>query len=136
MDFIYMDNAAGTSIHTAGLKPKKAVEQAREQIANLIGAQPKEIYFTSCGSESNNFAIKGTAWAGEKKGKHIVVSAIDHQSVLNSARSLKRLGWEISTVKVDSKGFVDPEDVSSVLRNDTVVVSVTSASNEMERAAA
>ena len=153
MDFIYMDNAAGTrllkevfeemvpyftsdfgnpsSIHTAGSKPKKAVEQARERVANLIGAQPKEIYFTSCGSESNNFAIKGAAWAGVKKGKHIVVSAIGHHSVLNSARSLKRLGWEISTVGIDSKGFVDPEDVSAVLRDDTVVVSVTSASNEI-----
>ena len=153
MDIIYMDNAAGTrileevfeemvpyftsdfgnpsSIHTAGSKPKKAVEQARERVANLIGAQPKEIYFTSCGSESNNFAVKGAAWAGVKKGRHIVVSAIDHHSVLNSARSLKRLGWEISTVGVDNKGFVDPEDVSAALRDDTVVVSVTSASNEI-----
>ena len=125
MDFSYMDNASGTklldevfeemipffkkefgnpsSIHTAGSKPKSAIEHARESVAKLIGAQPKEIYFTSCGTESNNFAIKGAAFSQEKKGKHIVVSAIDHQSVLNAAKSLARLGWEVTSVDVDSK---------------------------------
>jgi cysteine desulfurase len=153
MDFAYMDNASGTrlldevfdemvpffktefgnpsSIHTAGSKPKEALEHAREQVANLIGAQPKEIYFTSCGTESNNFAIKGAAFARQKNGKHIVVSAIDHQSVLNAAKSLTRLGWEVTAVDVDSRGFVDPKDVAAALRDDTAVVSITSASNEI-----
>lgn len=153
MAYMYMDNAAGTrileevfeemvpyftlefgnpsSIHTAGTKPKEAVELAREKAASLIGAQPKEIYFTSCGSESNNFAIKGTAWAGIKKGRHVVVSEIDHQSVLYSARALSRLGWEVTTVGVDDKGFVDPDEVTTALRDDTVVVSITHASNEI-----
>ncbi len=150
---IYMDNAAGTrlldevfeemvpffnkefgnpsSIHTAGKKPKEAVELARERVAALIGAQPKEIYFTSCGSESNNFAIKGTAWAGIKKGRHIVVSEIDHQSVLYSARALSRSGWEVTTVGVDNKGFVDTDEITAAIREDTVVVSITHASNEI-----
>ena len=150
---IYMDNAAGTrlleevyeemlpffttefgnpsSIHKAGTKPKEAVESACECVADLIGAQPKEIYFTSCGSESNNFAIKGTAWAGVEKGRHIVLSEIDHHSVLYSARALKRLGWEVSTVSADESGFVDPDEVSTALRDDTVVVSITHASNEI-----
>ncbi len=153
MDTIYMDNAAGTrlldevfdemvpyfktefgnpsSIHTLGSKPKAAIEHAREQVAALIGAKPKEIYFTSCGTESNNFAIKGTAFAREKKGRHIVVSAIDHQSVLNAAKSLTRLGWEVSSVNVDSRGFVDPAAVTEAIRDDTAVVSITSASNEI-----
>jgi len=153
MTDIYMDNAAGTrilekvfeemvpffnkefgnpsSIHTAGKKPKEAVEQARERVAALIGAQPKEIYFTSCGSESNNFAIKGTAWAGIKKGRHIVVSEIDHQSVLYSVQSLKRLGWEVTAVGADNRGFINPDELAEALRDDTVVVSITHASNEI-----
>ncbi|MFC1537852.1 cysteine desulfurase family protein [Candidatus Latescibacterota bacterium] len=153
MDFVYMDNASGTrlleevfeemapyfktdfgnpsSIHTAGTKPKNAVEHAREQVAELVGALPKEIYFTSCGSESNNFAIKGAAFAHEKKGRHIVVSAVDHQSVLNAAKSLTRLGWEVTAVDVDDKGFVDPNNVADAIREDTAVVSVISASNEI-----
>ena len=152
-DIIYMDNAAGTrlheevfeemmpfilkefgnpsSIHNAGVEPGAAVELARERVADLIGARPKEIYFTSCGSESNNFAIKGAAWGGEKKGRHIVVSEIDHQSILYSARALNRLGWEVTAVGADDKGFVDPEEVSSAIREDTVIISITHASNEI-----
>ncbi len=150
---IYMDNAAGTrlheevfeemtpfflkefgnpsSIHNAGVEPRAAVELARERVADLIGARPKEIYFTSCGSESNNFAIKGAAWGGEKKGRHIVVSEIDHQSVLYSARALNRLGWEVTAVGADNNGFIDPEEVSAAIREDTVIVSITHAANEI-----
>ncbi len=150
---IYMDNAAGTkllkevfeemmpffskafgnpsSIHNAGIKPKAALELSRERVADLIGALSKEIYFTSCGSEANNFAIKGAAWGGEKRGRHIVISEIDHQSVLYSARALQRLGWEVTTVGADTGGFVDPGEVSAALREDTVVVSITHASNEI-----
>lgn len=150
---IYMDNAAGTrllpevfdamlpyfgmefgnpsSIHPKGGTPREALDKAREQVAALIEAAPAEIYFTSCGSESNNMALKGCVWANEKKGRHIVVSAIEHQSVLNAARSLSRLGWEVTTVGVDSKGFADPDAVASAIRNDTVLVSVMQASNEI-----
>jgi cysteine desulfurase len=153
MNIIYMDNAAGTrlleevfeemrpfftieygnpsSIHTAGMKPKAALEQARERVAHLISAEPGEIYFTSCGSESNNFAVKGAAWANVKKGRHIVISEIEHQSVLNSARTLGRLGYEVTTVESDSRGFIDPDKVFAAVRDDTVVVSITHASNEI-----
>ena len=149
----YMDNAAGTrllpevleamlpyftrdfgnpsSIHTCGTVPRGAVEKAREQVAALIGAAPQEICFTSCGSESNNQALKGVAWANEKKGRHIVVSAIEHQSVLYAARSLARMGWEVTMVGVDGRGFVDPDAVASAVRDDTVLVSVMHASNEI-----
>ena len=150
---IYMDNAAGTrlledvftemlpyfmgkfgnpsSIHHSGTVAKDAVDRAREHVAALIGAQPGEIYFTSCGSESNNLAIKGTAWASSTKGRHIVVSSIEHQSVLYAARALVRQGWEVTTVSVDSKGFVDPDDVTASVRDDTVLVSIIHASNEI-----
>ncbi len=150
---VYLDNAAGTrlldevfeemlpffreefgnpsSIHTLGTRPRAAIEQARERVANLIGAKQKEIYFTSCGTESNNQAIKGAAWAGMKRGRHIVISAIDHQSVLYAARSLKRIGWEVTAVGADENGFIDPGEVRAAVRDDTVVVSVTNASNEI-----
>ena len=153
MTEIYMDNAAGTrlldevleemmpyltseygnpsSIHSKGSKPRDAVESAWERVADLIGAQTKEIYFTSCGTESNNFAVKGAAWGGVKNGKHIVVSAVEHQSVLYAARALERLGWEVTTVGVDARGFVDPDEIAATMRDDTVLVSVTSASNEI-----
>jgi cysteine desulfurase len=150
---IYMDNASGTrllpevfdemlpyfgmefgnpsSIHPKGGTPREALENARERLAALIGATPAEIYFTSCGSESNNMALKGCVWANEKHGRHIVVSAIEHQSVLNAAKSLARLGWEVATVGVDSKGFADPDKIASAIRKDTVLVSVIHASNEI-----
>ena len=153
MPDIYMDNASGTmliedvfeemrpyfmkeygnpsSIHIMGSNAKKAIDTARERVALLIGAEPGDIYFTSSGSEANNLAIKGTAWAAEKKGRHIVVSAIEHQSVLNAAKALKRLGWEMTVVGVDSNGFVKPGDVADALRDDTVLVSVIHASNEI-----
>ncbi len=152
-DIIFMDNAAGTrlldevfeemkpyfledygnpsSIHPLGAKAKSAIEEARGKVAALISAEAVEIYFTATGSEANNLAIKGAAWANLKKGRHIVVSGIDHQSVLYSARALSRLGWEVSTVGVDGHGFVDPGEVAAAIRDDTVVVSVTHASNEI-----
>lgn len=149
----YMDNASGTrlldevyremlpyltekygnpsSIHTYGGAPRQAIDTARAQVAALIGAQPADIYFTSCGSEANNLAVKGTAWASVKKGKHLVVSAIEHQSVLYAARALTRLGWEVTTVPVDGSGFVAPDDVAAAIRDDTILVSVMHASNEI-----
>ncbi len=153
MTEIYMDNAAGTrllpgvldammpyftsdygnpsSIHACGNAPRGALDRAREQVAMLIGADPAEMTFASCGSEANNHALKGTAWANEKKGRHIVVSAIEHQSVLHAAKALTRLGWEVTHVPVDSLGFVDPGAVADAIRDDTVLVSVTHASNEI-----
>jgi len=153
MNDIYMDNAAGTrlleevfdemlpfftdefgnpsSIHHAGSAPKEAVELARERVADMVGAKPEEIYFTSCGSESNNMAVKGAAWASTKKGRHIVVSAIEHQSVLYAARSLAKLGWDVTTVGADDRGFINPDDVAASVRADTVLVSVIHASNEI-----
>jgi len=150
---VYLDNASATplhpevwqamtpflgetygnpsSLHDWGDAAREAVEVARAQVAQLIGADAEEIIFTGSGTESNNFAIKGLALAQQNKGKHVVVSAIEHFSVLHSARTLEKWGFELSLVPVDKHGLVDPEDVRKSLRKDTILVSVMHANGEV-----
>ena len=112
------------SLHGFGERPREAMERARAQVADLIGAQPREIYFTASGSEANNMAIKGAALMNRKQGQHIVVSAIEHHSVLNSAQTLEKLGFEVTVVPVDKHGLVNPAAVAAAVREDTTLVSV------------
>ena len=119
------------SVHSFGDAPREALERAREQVAQLIGASTGEIYFTASGSEANNAAIKGVALMNRKKGNHIVVSAIEHQSVLNPAATLEKLGFEVSQVPVDRFGTVDPGAVALAMRDDTILVSIMLANNEI-----
>lgn len=150
---VYLDNAATTpllaevreamlpylgevfgnpsSLHDWGDKAREAVENARAQVAELIGAHSEEIIFTGSGTESNNMAIKGLALAGQSKGKHIVVSAIEHFSVLHPARTLEKQGFEVTLVPVDKHGMVDPMAVRKRLRKDTVLVSIMHANGEV-----
>ncbi len=129
----FLDESFGnpSSLHDWGDTARDAIDVARGQVAQLIGADAEEIIFTSSGTESNNFAIKGLALAQQAKGKHVVVSAIEHFSVLHSARTLEKWGFELSLVPVDKYGVVDPEDVRKSLRKDTVLVSVMYASGEV-----
>ena len=129
----YLTEAFGnpSCLHEWGDVPRDAMEKARGQVADLIGANPEEIIFTSSGTESNNFAIKGLAMAQQKKGKHVVVSAIEHFSVLNSAKTLEKWGFEYTTVPVDKFGIVDPEDVRKAIRGDTILVSIMQANGEV-----
>jgi cysteine desulfurase len=119
------------SMHSLGARSKDALETARKQVAELIGAKDGEIHFTSCGSEANNLAIKGVAEAYRQKGKHIVVSAIEHFSVLYSARRLEQAGFETTYVPVDKYGMVSPDDVKKAIRSDTILVSVQHANPEI-----
>jgi len=119
------------SLHRAGQEAAAAVEEAREKVAALICARSEEIVFTSCGSESNSFAVKGLALANQSRGKHIVISAVEHLSVLNSARSLEKSGFRVTEVGVDGRGRLDPADVERALAADTVLVSVMTANNEV-----
>jgi cysteine desulfurase len=150
---VYLDNAASTpllpevrevmmpylgevfgnpsSLHDWGDGAREAVEIARAQVADLIGASPEDIIFTSGGTESNNFAVKGLALAQQGKGKHVVVSAIEHFSVLHSARTLEKWGFEVTEVPVDKYGVIDPEEVRRNLRKDTVLVSIMHANGEV-----
>ncbi|MBW1989188.1 MAG: cysteine desulfurase [Deltaproteobacteria bacterium] len=121
-----------SSQHRLGEKSAEALAKAREQVAGLIGANlPREVVFTSCGTESVNLAIKGTAWAAGEKGKHIVTTNIEHNAVIRSLRRLKQMGFSITSVPVDGKGRVDPATVAKAIRKDTVLVSVMWANNEM-----
>ncbi len=119
------------SLHSVGQEALGAVEEAREKVAQLIHAQASEVYFTSSGSESNNFALKGLALAQRDKGAHIVLSAVEHQSVLHSAKSLEKLGFSSSLVPVDKFGMVNPEDVKKAITPETVLVSVMLANSEV-----
>lgn len=120
------------SMHQFGAEPRQAVDTARQQVAALIHAnRPEEIIFTSSGTEANNLAIKGIAIAHQKKGKHLVVAAIEHHSVLHAARSMEKLGWRVSVVPVDRHGVVDPDEVVKHMTPETVLVSVGLANNEI-----
>ena len=129
----YLKDAYGNpqSLHGWGDEAREAIEDARGGVATLIGAQPEEIIFTASGTEANNFAIKGLALAQQSKGKHIVVSAIEHFSTLHSARTLEKWGFEFTLVPVDKYGVVNPEDVAKSIRKDTILVSVMHANNEV-----
>jgi cysteine desulfurase len=119
------------SLHSFGEGPREAVEEARAKVADQIGARPNEIYFTASGSEANNMAVKGIALMNREKGRHMVVSAIEHQSILNSTQTLEKLGFEVTQVPVDQHGLVDADDVVAAIRDDTTLVSVMHANNEI-----
>lgn len=120
------------SLHNLGQRSKDAIEKSRQQVANFINCQPEEIIFTSCGSESNNLAIKGIAFAYKDVGKHIIVSLVEHLSVLNSVKKLKQLfGFEYDIVGVDSYGVVKLDELKKLLREDTILVSMQLANPEI-----
>lgn len=122
-------NAAGT--YSFANASKEAVETARSQIARIIGAKPAEIFFTSGGTESDNWALKGVAQAYAAKGRHIIISAIEHHAILHSAQALEKQGWEVTVMPVDETGKVSAEAIDAAIRPDTVLVSIMAANNEI-----
>jgi cysteine desulfurase len=132
IDYIRKDGFGNPlSQHHIGDAAVETLENARAQVAALINAQPPEIVFTSGGTESTNHALKGVVFAKAKKGKHIITSNIEHQSVSRPLRVLMRMGWEVTSVGVDQYGLVDPQEVKKVIRNDTVLISIMHANNEI-----
>jgi len=121
-----------SSQHTMGEQGSKALEKARESVAGLINcASPKEMVFTSCGTESVNHAVKGVALANADKGKHMVTSNIEHNSVIRSMRRLNMMGYQVTSVPVDEHGRVNPDHVAKAIRDDTVLVSIMHVNNEI-----
>lgn len=151
--FVYMDHAATTftkpevfeamlpflkdrfgnpsSLYSIGREGKEAVEAAREQLAKALGANLEEVYFTSGGTESDNWAIKGTAFARQKKGKHIITTPIEHHAVLYPCKYLETQGFDVTYLPVDKHGLIDPAEVEAAIRKDTILISVMYANNEI-----
>ena len=117
--------------HLYGWKAGQAVENARRQVADLIGADPREIVWTSGATESDNLAIKGVAHFYQKRGKHIITSKIEHKAVLDTCRQLEREGFEVTYLDPGSDGLIAPESVAAALREDTILVSIMHANNEI-----
>lgn len=120
-----------SSIHSFGRETKKALEEAREKVAAGIGAEPREIIFTSGGTESNNIAIRGVARALQKKGNHLITSAVEHHAVLDTCLALKKEGYALTVLPVDEYGMVSVEDVAAAITDKTILISVMMANNEV-----
>jgi cysteine desulfurase len=120
-----------SSSYAIGRKNKEAINRARLQVADLINAHPDEIVFTSGGTESNNYAIRGIAFASQGKGKHIITSSIEHPAVTEVCKYLSSLGWKITYLPVDRNGKVNPRDVSNAVQKDTVLITIMHANNEV-----
>lgn len=120
-----------SSLYTIGQESKAAISNARRQVASIIGADEKEIYFTACGTESDNWAIFGTADAKKGKGKHIITSKIEHHAVLHSCQQLEKQGYDVTYLDVEPDGTINPQALKAALRDDTVMVSIMMANNEV-----
>ena len=120
-----------STIYSFGQETRKATDEARETVANLIGASPEEIIFTSGGTEADNLALKGVPAALEKKGKHIVASSIEHHAVLSTLKYLEKRGYKVSFLPVDEHGWLDPGEVEEAITSQTVLISVMHANNEV-----
>ena len=153
MKKIYMDNGATTrvtepvfeamqpyfcgifgnpsSAHSFGYEAKHAVDAARAQVAKAINAKPEEIYFTGCGTESDNWAVRGAAYQNVKKGRHIITTAIEHHAILHTCAQLEKEGFEVTYLPVDEFGFVTAAQLEAAIRPDTTLVSVMAANNEI-----
>ena len=150
---VYLDNAATTrvrdevievmapffgenygnpsSLYYSGRVAKKALEESREIVAKAINANPSEIFFTSCGSESDNWAIKGIVEANSSKGKHIITSTIEHHAVLHVCQTLEKKGYDVTYIGVNPGGLIDPKEIEDAIRPDTILVTIMMANNEI-----
>jgi cysteine desulfurase len=120
-----------SSIYTLGRHAMQAIDSAREQVAGVLGCRPTEVTFTGCGSESDNLALKGVAYAAQKKGNHLITSTIEHHAVLHTCQYLERFGFKTTYLPVDAYGRVDPDDVGRAITDQTVLVSIMYANNEI-----
>lgn len=120
-----------SSVHAYGRQVKKALEEARSQVASLIGADPSEIIFTSGGTESDNLAIQGAAKARVAKGKHLITTAVEHHAVLDTMKYLGKNGYEVTILPVDEEGIISLEELEAAIRPDTILISIMHANNEV-----
>lgn len=126
-----MEYGNPSSLYSIGRKAKKAVEEARNKVARAINANSKDIYFTACGSESDNLAIKGIAYANKEKGNHIITSKIEHNAVLNTCKTLEKQGFKITYLNVDEDGIISLEELKNSITKDTILITIMYANNEI-----
>ncbi len=120
-----------SSIYGIGRQNKRAIEKAREQVARVINADTKEIYFTGCGSESDNLAIKGIAYANKAKGNHIITSKIEHHAVIDTCKTLEKEGFRVTYLGVDREGKINLGELENSITDDTILISIMTANNEI-----
>ena len=125
------DYGNASSVHAFGRKARGAMEEAREKVSKLIGAQPREVIFTSGGTESDNAAIAGIAFENSRKGKHIITSLVEHHAVMNTCKHLETHGFRVSYLGVDRYGMIDPDDVRKAIADDTALITIMYANNEI-----
>lgn len=126
-----MEYGNASVMYSLGRSAKRAINNARRQVANVINCEPSEVYFTSCGSESDNLAIKGFAYANREKGNHIITSKIEHHAVLDSCKSLEKEGFRVTYLNVDEKGFIDVAQLLNSITPDTILITIMFANNEI-----
>ena len=131
MPFLTTQYGNPSSLYSIGRKSKKAIENARKQVAELLNCDTKDIYFTAGGSESNNIALKAFAYANKDKGNHIITSKIEHSSILETCRYLQTQGFEVSYINVDEQGFIKLDELQQAIKSSTILISVMSANNEI-----
>ena len=129
--YFSMEFGNPSSVYSLGRRAKKAKEEARKQVANAINCKPEEIYFTGCGSESDNLAIKGIAYANRNKGNHIITSKIEHHAVLNTCKTLEKEGFRITYLDVDKDGLINLQELRNSITNSTILISIMFANNEI-----
>ncbi len=120
-----------SSLHSFGREAKKAMEEAREKVAENIGARNEEVVFTSGGTEADHLAIKGAVYANRKKGNHIITSAVEHHAVLDTCKSLEKEGYEVTVLPVDGYGMVSPQEVAKAIKDNTIFITIMHANNEV-----
>ena len=131
LPYLSIEYGNPSSIYSIGRSAKRAIEEARKRVAELINCKPEEIYFTSCGSESDNTALKGIAYANKEKGKHIITSKIEHPAILHSCQNIEKKGFEVTYIDVDKDGFINLETLKNSIRKDTILISIMFANNEI-----
>lgn len=120
-----------SSVYSLARNAKKAIEEAREKVANLIGAKKQEIYFMASGSEADNTALKGIAYKNKKQGNHIITSKIEHHAVLESCEYLERQGFKVTYLNVNEQGFIDLNELRKAITDQTILISIMFANNEI-----
>lgn len=131
LPYLSKEYGNASSIYSLGIRSKEAINIAREKVARAINCKNKEIYFTSCGSESDNLAIKGFCYANKEKGNHIITSKIEHPAILNTCKTLEKQGFKITYLDVDKNGFVDIQDIEKNIKDNTILITIMMANNEI-----